>query len=274
MVDAYLADMEKEDNLVLEHDEQASMIEEYLNGDKSDIPLRDKILSCNLRYVIYVAKRYTSYGLPFADLIQEGNVGLIEALDKFDMDISKQSGGTFLTYAYYHIVKSIMRYIESNNRIVRISKSNEHQKVFHNLVKYDSKGMTKQQLIDKICVDLGVSRKSVNNIMDYMAATDVTTYQMESGDDADIYDIIADENNDDFDADLIREGETLILTTAISQLEKSERFIVRSRWLSEPKLSLKQTGDALGITGERVRQREVKVLKKLKAILQQMKIED
>lgn len=267
----YMKDVSKLD-AILEHDIQLKMISEYIEGGRKNLKLRNEIIEQNVRFVVHVVKRYTSYGLPFIDLVQEGNLGLIEAVEKFDVDKAMLNEGTISTYAYFHIIRRVMHYIETNSTLVKFNRTNDNQKLFHNCYKLEQGELSHKEHVDLLCRELLVSRKSAEDMLNYMKCSYVTSYTVEDQE-LDIFEVVEDDTFSPeliVEADLAREHESATLTLALAQLSRDERYIIRSRWLSDPQITLKDLGTSLNISGERVRQIEQRALRRLKVIMNGM----
>lgn len=280
---SYLSDLDGINSVHLDHDIQLDKVRQYIDGGRVDMKLRDELVTTNLAFVIYIAKRLTSYGLPMDDLIQEGNIGLLESLEKYDFD--KANGSHLTSFAYHHITKCMMKFIENNKKIVKLNKNNNRQKVFHNLAKFDQQFDTISDKAIYIAGELNVPYAEVMYVMEYMGESvvnvrgygcspsggkEVSVFIGAEGVEGDIFDLIADENMDV--AEMVEEelshlSNSLFLTAALAELDQKTRYVIKSRFLTENKPTLTQVGIPLGVTCERVRQLEREGLSKLKKIL-------
>ncbi len=250
-------------------EEQERALAERLKRD-NDLDAAFKLITSHLRYVVYIARGYTGYELPQEDLIQEGNIGLMKAVRRFD----PARGVRLVTYAGYWIRAQIHDFILKNWRVVKVATTKARRKLFYKL------RSTKQRLewlnrreAEDIADSLGVDADDVIDM-------EARLYQPDRS-----FDAPARADEDWTPAEFIEdtgaapepwviEGEFLdsastALREALSSLDERSRDIVESRWLAEDedKLTLHQLGDRYGVSAERIRQLEAAALKRLRKML-------
>ena len=239
--------------------------------DAGDLTAARQLVSSHLRLVVSVARNYLGYGLPHADLIQEGNIGLMKAVKRFDPD----RGVRLVSFAIHWIKAEIHEYILKNWRLVKIATTKAQRKLFFNLrsMKTGSAALTSAE-VDAMAKELNVKREDVLEMEARLAGGDVALEgQIEDGEEefAPIA-YLSDERHEPTEVieakgrdALTREG----LNTALEGLDARSRRIVQTRWLAEPgeELTLHQLADEYGVSAERIRQIEVSALKKMKTAL-------
>ena len=228
----------------------------------NDLESATKLIMHNLRYVIYIAKSYSGYGLNLNDLVQEGNIGLMKAVKKYDPDKNLK----LITFAVYWIKSEIHEFVIKNWKIVKVATTKSQRKLFFNL---RSKKSTLSTLSNNeaisIAQDLGVPLKDVIEMEKRMNNHD-----------------LAIENNDDentspslfltsgeLEPDQVLENEeknslNTKLYEVINKLDERSKDIVKSRWLSTSKLTLEDLSKKYGVSRERIRQIENESMLKLK----------
>jgi len=235
---------------------------------KGDLEAAKKLVMSHLRFVAYIAKSYAGYGLAQADLIQEGNVGLMKAVKRFDPTV----GVRLVSFAVHWIKAEIHEYVIRNWRVVKIATTKAQRKLFFNLRKSKKRlGWFKQEEVEAVAQDLNVSTKDVLEMESRLNAQDYS-YDLSVNDDDDnsfapmhyledksasVEAQIEQENTESNDKNK--------LYSALSTLDARSQDILSSRWLNEPKATLHDLAARYEISAERVRQLEANALKKLKA---------
>lgn len=235
--------------------------------DQDDIESAQALILSHLRYVIHVARGFTGYGLPLADLVQEGAIGLMKAVRKFDPD----HGVRLVSFATHWIKAEIREFIIRNWHIVKIATTKAQRKLFFNLRSLKPRlGHVSQQEAEIIAKELDVSEKDVLEMDTRMTAPSAAFDALNLDDEEHTLtpsDYLADEDADPeralLNADLSA-FEQSRLKSAMAGLDQRSRRILQARWLSEPKVGLKMLGDELGISAERVRQLEKQTLEQLR----------
>jgi RNA polymerase sigma-32 factor len=238
---------------------------------EGDLDAARHLVLSHLRLVVSVARQYLGYGLPHADLIQEGNIGLMKAVKRFD----PERGVRLVSFALHWIKAEIHEYIVKNWRLVKIATTKAQRKLFFNLRSMkQGLGTLSQDEIDTIASELNVKREEVIEMETRLGGGDVALEgQIEDGEES--YAPIAylrDEQNEPGYRLEARERDALSsdgLNTALAALDARSRRIVESRWLAEPgeEKTLHDLADEFGVSAERIRQIETAALKKMKGSL-------
>jgi len=235
--------------------------------DKQDVDAARELVVSQLRHVIHVAKGFTGYGLPVADLIQEGNIGLMKAVKNFD----PERGIRLVSYAVHWIKAEIYEYVLKNWKIVKVATTKAQRKLFFNLRKSrKSLSAMTQEETNQLAERLDVPVKTVREMELRMTSSDVAF----DG---------ADNDDDDFNVspasylpDMRYNPEELVMAaqtsednraslhSAIEQLDERSRNILQRRWLSESKATLHELADEYQVSAERIRQIEKSAMQKMK----------
>ncbi|ADM96353.1 RNA polymerase sigma factor RpoH [Dickeya dadantii] len=239
-----------------------------------DLDAAKQLILSHLRFVIHVARNYSGYGLPQADLIQEGNIGLMKAVRRFNPEV----GVRLVSFAVHWIKAEIHEYVLRNWRIVKVATTKAQRKLFFNLRKTKQRlGWFNQDEVELVARELGVTSKDVREMESRMAAQDMT-FDPSPEDDAQPGQPMApmlylQDKSSDF-ADGIEEDnwETHAadkLTYALEGLDERSQHIIRARWLDDDnKSTLQELADHYGVSAERVRQLEKNAMKKLRAAIE------
>ncbi len=233
--------------------------------DEGDVDAARQLVMAHLRFVAYVARSYSGYGLQEADLIQEGNVGLMKAVRRFD----PAYGVRLVSFAVHWIKAEIHEFILKNWRIVKIATTKPQRKLFFNLRSAKKRlGWMNEAEIADVARDLGVAPEVVRQMESRMASHD-EAFELDP-DDEDGYSPSQYLDDPEIDpATVVEESnfeqvQRQRLAAALKNLDERSREIVQRRWLSEKKATLRELADQFGISAERVRQLEQNALKKLK----------
>ncbi len=227
---------------------------------------REMVLS-HLRLVVAVSRKYVGYGLPQADLIQEGNIGLMKAVRRFD----PERGVRLVSFALHWIRAEIHEYILRNWRLVKIATTKAQRKLFFNLrsMKTSSHALTKAE-VRSIAKELGVKPEEVVEMETRLASPDVALEPL-AGDDGDTVTPIAYLTDSDDDPakiyEVVETGRTRSagLKRALDGLDARSRRIIEARWLREDDgATLQDLADEYGVSAERIRQIESKALKAMR----------
>lgn len=240
---------------------------------KDDLESARCLVLAHLRYVVRVARGYLGYGLPLNDLIQEGNVGLMKAVKRFD----PKMGVRLVSFAVHWIKAEIHEFVLRNWRIVKVATTKAQRKLFFNLRQMKTRlGWFNSEEVDAVANDLGVSRDDVLIMEQRLNAMDAS-YDFSASDDDDSYKAPAsylhDINNDP--ASLIekeRSGEQgkEYLHCALERLDERSQDILQQRWLADNKVTLHDLADKYGVSAERVRQLEKNAMKKLRQYMEEV----
>jgi RNA polymerase sigma-32 factor len=224
----------------------------------------------HLRMVASVARHYLGYGLPQADLIQEGNVGLMKAVKRFDPD----RGVRLVSFALHWVRAEIHEYVLKNWRLVKVATTKSQRKLFFNLrsLKQSLNTMTLQEA-DAMARELNVSRKDVLEMETRMSGHDVSIDPMvddgEEGYSPLAYLASPDENPaQQYEREQTEHLRHAGLTTALENLDERSRHIIKARWLTEGEAAtLHELAAHYGVSAERIRQIEARALQKMRAVI-------
>lgn len=267
-IDAYVASVAS--IAVLSAEQEKSLAERLFFHN--DLEAARQLVMSHLRFVVHIAKSYSGYGLPLADLIQEGNVGLMKAVKRFNPEV----GVRLVSFAVHWVKAEIHEFILRNWRIVKVATTKAQRKLFFNLrsAKKRLSWLTNDEA-DAVAKDLGVEARVVREMEGRMAGQD-TSFDGYADDDSDtayqapayyLEDHNSDpsmllEDSDWSDSSIAR------LTNALAQLDERSRDILQKRWLSEDKATLHELADTYGVSAERIRQLEKNAMKKLKGSME------
>ena len=235
---------------------------------RNDLDAARKLVLAHLRFVIYIAKTYSGYGLPEADLIQEGNVGLMKAIRKFNPEM----GVRLVSFAVHWVKAEIHEYVLKNWKIVKIATTKAQRKLFFNLrSKKKGLGWLTEEEVEAMAKDLGVKPSEVREMEKRLSGTDMPFDPLAYSDDDEasfapsqyLEDVEANPA-DIFEKDDLINANTTQLYEAIHQLDDRSRDILQDRWLAEEKLTLHELAEKYDISAERVRQIEKNAMKKIK----------
>ena len=256
---------------ILEREHEADLARRWREGgDKSAL---GELITAHIRLVVRIASKFRGYGLPVGDLIQEGNVGLLEAANRFDVERQVR----FSTYATWWILAAIQEYVVRNASIVRIGTTPSQKSLFFNLRRLRAKltdnaraTMTDEER-GRIARELGVSPAAVERMEAHLSHPDRSLNASISGDDGDeMQDFLADDSPTP--EDIVRERHDFAaraawLREAMEDLTPREQQVIARRFLKDGKSTLAEIGESFGVTKERIRQIEGKALAKLRTIL-------
>ncbi|WP_445402412.1 RNA polymerase sigma factor RpoH [Zobellella sp. An-6] len=255
---------------VLSAEEEKSLAERLQND--GDLSAARQLIMSHLRFVVHIAKSYSGYGLPQADLIQEGNIGLMKAVKRFDPTV----GVRLVSFAVHWIKAEIHEYVLRNWRVVKVATTKAQRKLFFNLRKSKKRlGWFNQQEVDTVAQDLGVSPAEVLEMESRMSAQD-QAFDLASDDDDKDSSFAPVHYLEDKSSDVAGQVEEANweqtanrrLRAALDSLDERSRRIIQARWLDEDdKTTLQSLADEYGVSAERIRQLEKTALKKLKAAM-------
>ena len=254
---------------VLSKEDEQALARRY--REHEDLEAARELVMAHLRFVVHIAKGYTGYGLPIGDLIQEGNVGLMKAVKRFDPDFDVR----LVSFAVHWIRAEIHEFVLRNWRIVKVATTKAQRKLFFNLRKSKkSLAWLSHAETEAVAKDLGVSPREVTEMERRLTARDPG------------FDPLPDVRDDDrafapaaylpsADADpavLVEKTDwnddaTSRMRKALTTLDERSREILESRWLTEDKQTLHELADQYGVSAERIRQIEASAIKKLGVVM-------
>ena len=271
-LEAYLSALQRIE--LLSPEEEARLMHAYRYDD--DVEAARRLILANLRFVAHVSRGYSGYGLPRADIIQEGNIGLMRALKHYNPEV----GVRFISFAVHWIRSEIHEYVLKNWKIVKLSTTKAQRKLFFKLrSKKEKLGALNPEEASKIAEDLGVRTSDVLEMDKRLSGGIQVPYDSlgESGDSdegnksaGEFYledhsyrpdRLVSDENWEAFQNSQLRQG--------LAELDDRSRDIIVRRWMSEKRSTLEELADAYSISAERVRQIEQAGMKKLRKGLEQ-----
>lgn len=245
--------------------EEEKVLAERFYADQ-DLDAARELVMCHLRFVVHLARSYKGYGLSQADLIQEGNVGLMKAVKRFDPNV----GVRLISFAVHWIKAEIHEYILRNWRIVKVATTKSQRKLFFNLrgAKRSSAWLSLAET-QAIAEDLGVSAAEVTRMEGRLSASDMAFDGYGTDEESatapmhflasaapDPADLVADEH--------MQQDASLRLSSGLAGLDERSRDILQQRWLSDDKSTLHELAAEYGVSAERIRQLEKNAMKKLK----------
>jgi RNA polymerase sigma-32 factor len=238
--------------------------------DNEDLEAARELVMAHLRFVVHIAKGYTGYGLPLNDLIQEGNVGLMKAVKRFDPEYDVR----LVSFAVHWIRAEIHEFVLRNWRIVKVATTKAQRKLFFNLRK-NKKSLAWLSHAETLALakDLGVSAKEVTEMEKRLSARDALFDPAPAADDERVFSPAAYLRAPDSDPAQIVEktdwhdNATDRMTAAIATLDERSRDILQSRWLTDDKKTLHTLADEYGVSAERIRQVEVNAIKKIRNLM-------
>jgi RNA polymerase sigma-32 factor len=254
---------------VLTAERERSLAEDLYYNENLDAA-RQLVMS-HLRFVVHIARSYSGYGLAEADLIQEGNVGLMKAVKRFD----PEKGVRLVSFAVHWIKAEMHEFILRNWRIVKVATTKAQRKLFFNLRgKKKNLGWLSQAEAEAVAEDLGVKVGDVQKMEGRLSAYDLTYDQPLDSDDDDAWQAPANylEDHSQDPAQLIenadwQESNKSQLHVALGDLDERSRDILAQRWLTEDKATLHELADQYSVSAERIRQLEQNAMKKLRTAI-------
>jgi len=254
---------------VLSVDDEQDLARRFRDGN--DLDAARELVHSHLRFVVHVARGYNGYGLALGDLIQEGNIGLMKAVKRFDPDM----GVRLVSFAVHWIRAEMHEFILKNWRIVKVATTKAQRKLFFNLRKSKTRlGWMNAAEVSAVAKDLNVSEREVMEMESRLSGRDIgfdapTDEDNEHAPPSPAAFLVADdedpsmayerEDSEDNQMQLLREG--------LAELDARSRDIIRRRWLdADSKVTLQELADEYGVSAERIRQVEANALKKMKAL--------
>jgi RNA polymerase sigma-32 factor len=238
--------------------------------EQGDLAAAQKMILAHLRFVVRVARGFSGYGLPITDLIQEGNIGLMKAVRRFNPNV----GVRLVSFAVHWVKAEMHEYILRNWRIVKIATTKAQRKLFFNLRSSKTRlGWFTSEEIDAVAKDLNVDRATVIEMEKRMNAYDMAFDAPSDDDDFDIPSpsMYLEDPNSQPENIVAKEDEEVQLHhnlfKAVDQLDDRSQDIITERWLVEKKATLHELADKYQVSAERIRQLEAQALTKLKSLM-------
>ncbi|WP_374558164.1 RNA polymerase sigma factor RpoH [Thermomonas sp.] len=239
--------------------------------EDNDIAAAQELILSHLRFVVHVARGYSGYGLQLGDLIQEGNIGLMKAVKRFDPAV----GVRLVSFAVHWIRAEMHEFIIKNWRIVKVATTKAQRKLFFNLRKSKTRlGWLNAEEVRAVAADLNVSEREVLEMESRLSGRDIGFDAPDDADDdhappAPVSYLVANDGDPaaayesaDSEADQLD-----VLREGMAKLDARSRDIIKRRWLdADSKVTLQELADEYGVSAERIRQIEANALKKMKAL--------
>jgi RNA polymerase sigma-32 factor len=265
-IDSYLQAVSQIDMLTADEEQElATRLQQ-----EGDLEAARKLIMSHLRFVVHIAKSYSGYGLPQADLVQEGNIGLMKAVKRFDPTV----GVRLVSFAVHWIKAEIHEFVLRNWRIVKVATTKAQRKLFFNLRKNKKRlGWLTHEEVQTVARELGVSTKDVLQMEARMGSQDQSFDLSDDDDESATFapvQYLEDKSqgvestvmSNEFDKDASER-----LYSALKTLDERSQHIIQTRWLSDDKTTLQDLADKYQVSAERVRQIEKNAMKKLQSVM-------
>ena len=256
-LDKYLQEIGKEDLITVE--EEVELAQRIKKGDQEAL---EKLTKANLRFVVSVAKQYQNQGLSLPDLINEGNLGLIKAAEKFD----ETRGFKFISYAVWWIRQSILQALAEQSRIVRlplnqVGSLNKINKAFARFEQENERTPSPEELANV----LDLPKEKVSDTLRVSGRHVSVDAPFSDGEDNNLLDVLVNTDSPNADRGLINESLSTEVERALATLTDRERDIIRYFFgIGCPEMTLEEIGEKFGLTRERVRQIKEKAIRRLR----------
>jgi RNA polymerase sigma-32 factor len=237
---------------------------------EADLDAARQLVLSHLRFVVHIARGYLGYGLPMGDLVQEGNVGLMKAVKRFDPAV----GVRLVSFAVHWIRAEIHEYVLRNWRLVKVATTKSQRKLFFNLRKMKKNlAWLSEAETAAVAQDLGVDVSDVREMEQRLSARDMSFDPTPESDEEETYspamylpasnaDPAIEVENEEWEED-----STERLELALEKLDERSRSILKRRWMTDDKATLHELADEYGISAERVRQVESNAISKLRGLM-------
>ena len=256
-LEKYLSEIGKEE--LLSADEEVELAQRIRKGDKKAL---EKLTKSNLRFVVSVAKQYQNQGLSLPDLINEGNVGLIKAAEKYD----ETRGFKFISYAVWWIRQSILQAIAEQSRIVRLplNQLGSMNKINRMLTKFEQEN-ERRPSVDEISEVIDIPEEKVDEAINVSGRQVSVDAPFVDGEDNSLLDVLVNNDAPMADKQLVIESLQAEIMDALKMLTIRERNIITAFYgIGQPEMTLEEIGVKFGLTRERVRQIKEKAIRRLR----------
>jgi RNA polymerase primary sigma factor len=256
-LDKYLQEIGHEDLISVE--EEVELAQRIRKGDRKAL---EKLTKANLRFVVSVAKQYQNQGISLPDLINEGNLGLIKAAEKFD----ETRGFKFISYAVWWIRQSILQAIAEQSRIVRLplNQVGSVNKINRALNKFEQENERKPS-VDEIADKVDIPEDKIIDALKVNGKHVFVDAPFMDGEDNSLLDVLPNTESPMADNELVKESLRDEISRALSTLNERERNIIEAFFgINQPEMTLEEIGDKFGLTRERVRQIKEKAIRRLR----------
>ena len=256
-LEKYLQEIGKEEMISIE--EEVELAQRIRKGDRKAL---ERLTRANLRFVVSVAKQYQNQGLSLSDLINEGNLGLIKAAEKFD----ETRGFKFISYAVWWIRQSILQAIAEQSRIVRLplNQVGSVNKINRMLSKFEQEN-ERRPSVEEISQEINLPEEKVDEAMSANTRHVSVDAPFADGDEGSLLDILVNESSPMADRQLVMESLQAEIKQALRILNERERNVIEAFFgINGPELTLEEIGEKYGLTRERVRQIKEKAIRRLR----------
>ena len=257
-LEKYLQEIGKEEMISAE--EEVELAQRIRHGDQKAL---ERLTKANLRFVVSVAKQYQNQGITLPDLINEGNLGLLKAAERFD----ETRGFKFISYAVWWIRQSILQAISEQSRIVRLplNQVGSVNKIAHEINRFEQEFERKHSL-DEIAEKIDLPEEKIDEAMNINGHHISVDAPFVEGEDNSLLDVMANENSPMADSSLVEESLRAEIQNALNILNERERNVIEASYgINRPELTLEEIGAKFGLTRERVRQIKEKAIRKLRS---------
>ena len=256
-LEKYLSEIGKED--LLSSEKEVELAQRIRHGDKEAL---EQLTKANLRFVVSVAKQYQNQGLALSDLINEGNLGLIKAAEKFD----ETRGFKFISYAVWWIRQSILQAIAEQSRIVRLplNQVGSMNKISQLSNKFEQEN-ERRPSADEISEQIDMPQDKIDEVLQIGGRHVSMDAPFVDGEDNSLLDVLVNDDAPMADIELVRESLRQEIANALQALNERERNIITACYgIGQPELTLEEIGNKFGLTRERVRQIKEKAIRRLR----------
>ncbi len=256
-LEKYLQEIGKEEMISIE--EEVELAQRIRKGDRKAL---ERLTRANLRFVVSVAKQYQNQGLSLPDLINEGNLGLIKAAEKFD----ETRGFKFISYAVWWIRQSILQAIAEQSRIVRLplNQVGSVNKINRMLSKFEQEN-ERRPSVEEISQEINLPEEKVDEAMSANTRHVSVDAPFADGDEGSLLDVLVNDSSPMADRQLVIESLQAEIKQALKMLNDRERNVIEAFFgINGPELTLEEIGEKYGLTRERVRQIKEKAIRRLR----------
>lgn len=256
-LDKYLQEIGHEELISVE--EEVELARRIKNGDRKAL---EKLTKANLRFVVSVAKQYQNQGLSLPDLINEGNIGLLKAAEKFD----ETRGFKFISYAVWWIRQSILQAIAEQSRVVRLplNQVGSVNKINRILNQFEQQN-ERRPSVDEIADRTDLPHDKIEDVLKVNTHQVSVDAPVSDSDSASMIDFMQSDSEPETDSELVRESLREEIAAALNVLNERERNVVEAFYgINQPECTMEEIGKKYGLTRERVRQIREKAIRKLK----------
>ena len=257
-LDKYLQEIGKEEMISAE--EEVELAQRIKHGDQKAL---ERLTKANLRFVVSVAKQYQNQGLSLPDLINEGNLGLLKAAERFD----ETRGFKFISYAVWWIRQSILQAISEQSRIVRLplNQVGSVNKINREISKFEQVN-ERRPSVDEIADHIDLPEEKIDEAMNINGRHVSVDAPFSDADDSSLLDVLVNEDVPMTDMPLVAESLKSEIQTALNVLSERERNVIECSYgINGPELTLEEIGEKFGLSRERVRQIKEKAIRKLRS---------